>query len=102
MREAHPKDEWEWGGDQISCSIRQPRTLEERCSVALRYRDSVPPLKSPLVVDGIDDAVENLYKAWPERLYIIHNDTIVYAGKPGPFGYKPEEVDRFLDKYFDH
>jgi hypothetical protein len=100
IREAHPKDEWKITGDVVSCSIKQPRTLSERLAVAQRFVTDYQPLGTT-VVDGMDNDLEHKYKAWPERLYVLDGDWIVYSGDPGPFGYIPEEVDRFLQKYLN-
>jgi hypothetical protein len=99
IREAHPKDEWAWAGDAISCSIRQPRTLEERLDVGRRFAQDYGIDPTTIAVDNLDNTMEQLYKGWPERLYVIHQKKIVFVGTPGPFGYIPEEVDRFLAQY---
>jgi hypothetical protein len=42
-----------------------------------------------------------LYAGWPERFYIVdERGVIVYKGKPGPFGYHPEEVESWLARRF--
>ena len=39
--------------------------------------------------------------SWPERLYVVdEKGEIVYKGKPGPFGYHPEEVEAWLAARF--
>ena len=58
----------------------------------------------PTYVDGMDDAVNQAYAAWPTRLYLIGLDGIVvYAGGLGPFGFKPaqfaEAIERYLATY---
>ena len=40
--------------------------------------------------------VNDVYGAWPERLYIIVDGTIVYQGGLGPFDYKLHEVQHWL------
>jgi peroxiredoxin len=43
----------------------------------------------------------DFYTGWPERFYIVDEEgVIVYKGKPGPFGYHPEEVEAWLAKRF--
>lgn len=99
VREAHPKDEWSWGGDVISCSIRQPRTIDERLAIARRFAGDYQVDPAMIVVDPMTNEIERHYKGWPERLYVLDRGTIVFVGQPGPFGYIPEEVDRFLATY---
>lgn len=51
----------------------------------------------PLAVDGMDNQAEELYAGWPERFYIVDVDgRIAFKGQPGPFGYRPEEVEAWL------
>ena len=51
----------------------------------------------PMVVDGLDDAVNRAYAAWPERLYLVDLDgKLAYCGRPGPRGFEPKELDKAL------
>ncbi len=45
----------------------------------------------------IDNAVDNLYAAWSERIFVIdQHGKIVYARKQGPWGFKPNDAERAL------
>jgi hypothetical protein len=45
----------------------------------------------------MDNRVDNLFAAWPERIFIIGADgRVAYAGAQGPWGFKPEEAERSL------
>jgi hypothetical protein len=49
----------------------------------------------------IENDANPLYAGWPERFYIVdERGIIVYKGKPGPFGYHPEEVESRLARRF--
>lgn len=51
----------------------------------------------PLVVDGVDDRVGNLYSGMPDRLYLISREgRVVYKGGRGPFGFKPGELEQSI------
>jgi hypothetical protein len=51
----------------------------------------------PTVVDGIDNAVASAYGGWPDRLYLVGADgRIAFQGGEGPFGFKPDELERAL------
>ena len=51
----------------------------------------------PCVADTIDNAVDNLYAGWSERMFILDRDgKLAYAGKQGPWGLKPNEMERAL------
>lgn len=51
-----------------------------------------------MLVDNMDDAVNQAFAAWPERMYIIHEEKIVYKGGPGPFEFDVEEAKEALSK----
>lgn len=56
-------------------------------------------LNIPCVVDDMKDTVNQLYKAWPERIYVIGRDKrIRYKSPIGPFGFKPREAEEVLQK----
>jgi hypothetical protein len=85
--------------DQGIC-YTQPKTLGERLAVAndfvRRFRYPVP-----LLVDDMSNRANELYAAWPERIYIVDEQgRIAYKGKTGPFGYHPEELEAWLARRF--
>ena len=97
IREAHPTD-----GRQVPANVREqvlvktPTTLGERrevlatCAVKLDIR-------FPALVDGIDNAVEQAYAAWPDRIYVVGTDgRIAYKGGPGPRGFRVDELSHWL------
>jgi type I thyroxine 5'-deiodinase len=50
-------------------------------------------------VDGLNDQVEAAYTGWPDRFYLIdHGGRIAFKSKPGPFGFRPEELAAALQK----
>ena len=54
-------------------------------------------IKFPALVDGFDNTVEKAYTGWPDRLYLIDfSGHIAYKSKPGPFGFKPDELQAAL------
>ncbi len=97
IREAHPTDEWQIkDNEKEDVCYRQPQSLGERVTIA---NDFVKRFRYPLplAVDDMHNRAEKTYAAWPERLYIVDTrGVIVYKGKPGPFGYHPEEVEDWL------
>ena len=49
----------------------------------------------PTVVDDMGDTVNMLYRAWPERIYVIGLDgKIAYKSGVGPWGFKPADAMR--------
>ena len=101
IKEAHPTDEWQMkSNEEQDVCYTQPRSFSDRLAIA---RDFTKRLhySVPLAVDGIDDLANASYAGWPERLYVIdEHGRIAYKGKPGPFGYHPEEVEAWLANKF--
>ncbi len=101
VREAHPTDEWQMKSNvkEDVCYV-QPKTIEQRLAIAndftKRYNYPVP-----FGVDDMSNAVNDLYAAWPERLYIVdETGRIAYKGGNGPFKYNPKEVRDWLAQKF--
>ena len=79
--------------------FRQPTTFAERQALSkvlverLKYR-------LPVAIDGMDNAADKAYAAWPERVYVIgRGGRIVYKGGMGPFYFNPEEAEKSLAAY---
>ena len=101
IREAHPTDEWQMKSNfKDDVCYAQPKTLPQRVTIA---NDFIKRFHYPLpfAIDDMDDSANNLYAAWPERIYIVDKDgRIAYAGGMGPFNYRPEEARDWLVKKF--
>lgn len=109
LREAHPVDGWwlgggvmggvlELAGSKAASDIYDPQTLEERRAVAGRCQAELE-YGIPTLVDGMDDAVSEAYAALPTRLYLVGVDgRVAYAGRPGPRGFKPQELGAAIEE----
>lgn len=101
IKEAHPTDEWQMPINVTEgVCYKQPTTLKERSLIAKdfieRSRCSIP-----MALDNMKNEANDLYSAWPERIYVIdENGKIAYKGATGPFGFKPEEIQQWLKKKF--
>jgi hypothetical protein len=97
VREAHPKDGWQVPQNVAQgVTIAAPKTLEERERAAMECQAHLE-LKIPILIDGMDDAVEKAYSGWPDRIYVVGRDgRIAYKGGPGPGGFRPAEAERAL------
>ena len=97
VREAHPTDEWQMKSNiKDDVCYAQPRNLADRLAIANDFtkRFNYPV---PFGVDDMNNAANDAYAAWPERLYIIdENGKIAYRGGMGPFNYVPGEVRAWL------
>jgi type I thyroxine 5'-deiodinase len=80
--------------------FRSAATVEERsetASICVRKLG----IKFPALIDEISNPTEVAYTGWPDRLYLIDSDgKITYKSKPGPFGFKPDELSSELAKMF--
>jgi len=101
IKEAHPTDEWQMDSNVTEgVCYPQPTSLADRVRIAndfvKRFHYGIP-----MMVDPIENPANQAYAGWPERLYVIdEKGTIAYKGKPGPFGYHPEEVEAWLAHRF--
>ena len=97
--EAHPKDAWELP-DNIKDNVvyASPTGMKERSELADVCVVKLG-IKFPAVVDRFDDATEIAYSGWPDRLYVIDAEgRVAYKSKPGPFGFKPAELEEALKR----
>ena len=96
--EAHAADVW-----QMDSNVRQnvvfatPKDYAERSSVADSCVRKLN-IQIPAVLDQFDNAVEQAYTGWPDRLYVIDRDgKVAFKSKPGPFGFHPADVRKTLE-----
>jgi len=97
ITEAHASDEWQMpSNEEEGIVFEQPRTWADRRTAAEKCCASMK-LDMPCVVDDIENTVDQAYAGWPERIFIVDgNERIAYAGKQGPWGFKPAEAKRWL------
>ena len=97
IREAHPEEGWILPENRRSgVAVHEPTTVDERLAVASSCAAKLH-VDMPTVVDGIDNAVASAYGGWPDRLYLVGRDgRIAFQGGEGPFGFKPDELERAL------
>jgi hypothetical protein len=97
IREAHPEEGWILPENRRSgIAVHEPTTDAEREVVARTCAVNLK-MSMPTVIDGLDNAVADVYGGWPDRLYLVGTDgRIAYQGSEGPFGFKPDELDRAI------
>ena len=72
--------------------VEEPSVARERHEVAKRCMTALALRPIPAVVDGMDNAVDRAYEAWPDRLFLVDREgRIAYRSGPGPFGFDPDE-----------
>jgi len=95
ISEAHPSEEANFTGN---IDIAEHKNFEERveaCKILLDHKSSGDNYS--LMVDLMDNKAGTAYAAMPERLYVVLDGKIVYQGLQGPFGYRLEEVEQYLE-----
>jgi hypothetical protein len=81
-----------------SVVFASPKSEEERASVAGSCVRKLG-IKFPAVVDGFENVTEQAYTGWPDRLYLIDREgKVAYKSKPGPFGFKPDDLKAALEQ----
>jgi hypothetical protein len=97
--EAHPVDAWQTEDNQKDkISVSSPTTLGERCAVADTCATKLA-LHIRTVIDDLENSTESAYTAWPDRLYVIDREgRVAYKSQPGPFGFKPGELEQTLKR----
>jgi len=99
IQEAHPTDIWQMQSNiKDNVLFANPKNDEERAFVAGACVRKLG-IKFPAVIDGIDNTTEVAYTGWPDRMYLIDRDgKVVYKSRPGPFGFKPAELEAAIKK----
>jgi iodothyronine deiodinase-like protein len=91
--EAHPSDVWQMESnirDQVV--LASPKDEVERATVAGACVRKLG-IKFPAVLDEFGNSTERAYTGWPDRIYLIDSrGRVVFKSRPGPFGFKPEEL----------
>ncbi len=95
--EAHPSDVWQSESNlKDKIVVASPRDSQERSEVAGTCVRKLG-IKFPAVIDGFDNPTEKAYTGWPDRIYLIdRRNRVAYKSKPGPFGFKPAELEQAL------
>ena len=91
--EAHPSDVWQMQSNiKDKVVFSSPKSLDERAEVAGSCVRKLG-IKFPAVLDEFGNSTERAYTGWPDRLYLIDAaGRVVYKSKPGPFGFKPDDL----------
>jgi hypothetical protein len=97
--EAHPTDIWQMQSNiKDNVLFANPKSDEDRAFVAGACVRKLG-IKFPAVIDGIENRTEVAYTGWPDRLYLIDAEgKVTYKSKPGPFGFKPAELEAAIKK----
>lgn len=99
ITEAHPTDVWQSENNfKDKVLFASPRNQDERASLAGTCVRKLG-IEMPALLDEFGNSTEGAYTAWPERLYLIDAaGKVAYKSRPGPYGFKPDELQGALVK----
>ena len=97
--EAHPSDVWQTQSNvKENLVFASPKNDEERAFLAGACVRKLG-IKFPAVLDEFGNSTESSYTGWPDRLYLIDgNGRIAYKSRPGPFGFKPADLEAAITR----
>ena len=99
IKEAHALDSRSPMGGGANPILEDPTTSSERAEVATTCMTKLALEPIPCLVDDLDDSVNRAYSGWPDRLYLIGKDgSVAYKGGPGPFEFRPDELESAIQK----
>ncbi len=78
----------------------QPKVLTDRIELAKNFATE---FNYPLPIftdDPKSDIANSVFAAWPERIYVLEENKVMYKGAIGPEGYKVSEVRNWLENRF--
>lgn len=95
--EAHPIDAWQDEDNQKDkIAVASAKSEADRCATAETCMTKLS-LEIPPLVDDLQNSTEIAYTGWPDRLYVIDREgKIAYKSRPGPYGFKPADVEATL------
>ena len=101
INEAHASD-GSWPVEYAKeLGITEHTDYGQRCSVASKLL-SDKNLSIPTLIDGMDNKVNQAYKAHPDRIFVVRKDgKLGVAAARGPMGFVPalEETQQWLAEY---
>ena len=99
ITEAHPSDVWQMQSNiKDKVGLASPKDEEGRALVAGACVRKLG-IEIPAVIDEFGNSTEQAYTGWPDRLYFIDaQGHVAYKAKPGPFGFKSDELRAAVGK----
>lgn len=97
ITEAHPSDVWQMRSNiRDNVVFASPRSEDERAEIAGTCVRKLG-IEFPAVLDEFGNSTERAYTGWPDRIYLIDaSGRIACKSKPGPFGFKPDQLEAAL------
>ncbi len=93
IKEAHPEDSV--GGYRSSNNAAEGIVINQHIEIEDRAEEAATcvlrlNLKMPMALDDMSNQVEDAYRAFPDRLFLLDAEgRITYHSEQGPFGFLP-------------
>jgi hypothetical protein len=101
IREAHAADSQRPTSFASQKGINEHTSYEDRCATAaMLIKDN--RLTIPTLIDGMDNAVNQAYEAYPDRIFLVRSDgRLAIAADRGPRGFEPAlgETLQWLEEF---
>lgn len=99
IHEAHPSDGWQTPQNLYDEVVYEaPVDDDERAEIANACQIELD-LEMPMLVDGIDNAVEEAYISEPIRMFMIDRDGVItFNGAQGPAGFNPDDWEAAIQE----
>lgn len=99
IQEAHASDIWQMPANvKANVVFASPKDYQERSAVAGSCVRNLR-IEIPAVIDDFQNSTDAAYSGWPDRLYLVDREgRIAYKSQPGPFGFKPRQLEAALQK----
>ncbi len=101
IREAHAADGQRPTRYATEKGITEHTNIEERCATAEMLIED-ESLTMPMLIDGMDNAVNEAYSAHPDRVFLVRKDgRLAVAAARGPRGFGPalKEAGEWLAEF---
>ena len=99
MREAHSINGWQVArNEKEGILLESAKNYEQKDSHATSCARDLG-IEFTTLVDGMNNAVELAYSAWPDRYYFAADDgRVASKGEPGPAGFKAPGIESAIVK----
>jgi type I thyroxine 5'-deiodinase len=97
ITEAHPSDVWQMQSNvKDKVVFASPKNEDDRAFIAGACVRKLG-MKIPAVLDEFGNSTDLAYTGWPDRMYLIDaRGRVAFKSKPGPFGFKPDQLSAAL------
>ena len=98
VQEAHPTDGWQTDSNvEEGILFRQHQSYDERESVAQSCSIDLQ-IGLPIIIEEMDNAIDEIYGAAPERLYLVDVDgNVAYHGGAGPHFFNLDQWEQAIE-----